>query len=521
MFLNNNKATKYLSHLWIYLISGFLFGLISPPYNHELHPLLAVIPLLTIPLLAPFLYAASTFTGSKKFWALWLWGSSATFSRSMWLVNVNIEGKWAYIILALCLLSLFLGIWYVASGYLLSWSRKYLGRLWFILFPGLWVILDYTKSLGELSFPWLFQGYLFTPFLSFSQLGAVTGIWGLTWLAIFASVLFYLRFFEGKPQRLSERSFIIFIIFVSILGHLRINRSEFEDNFRVALIQSNLDHKNWDKKTSLDKAMKINLDLIRSVKDSAVDLIVLPESGVYTYLDHNGRRKTEVRQWAKESDVPIMLGTLDYIRREKPDSGYKVYNTTFLQRPGKYRFEKYYKMKLVPVSEGMPYGWKFPILSRIKIPGGSFQRGFEDVVWDIDSSFSVAPTICYESIYPEFIRRRVGSTVDAMVNVTNDSWFGDSPGPYQHAIMARFRSIETGVPVVRCAASGISFVTNGVGQIVSSTELGERISTVVDVPTRLEKTIYLRFGDWFVWLNALAVVCVFLMILSNKKRGAE
>lgn len=519
MFLNSSSASKYLSHLWLYIIYGFLFGLISPPYDQTQHVLLTVVPLLTIPLFAPFFYASLNFTGAKKFWALWLWGSSATFSRTMWLINVNIEGKWLYIILALCLLSLFLGIWYVASGYLLSWSRKFLGKFWFLLYPGLWVILDYSKSLGELSFPWLFQGYLFTPFLSLSQIGAVTGIWGLTWLAIFASILFYLRFVEASSKRYFEYGLAVLVVLVSLAGYMRIEQSEVSDKFRVALIQSNLDHKNWDKKSSLDKAMKISKDLIASVKEDSVDLIVLPESGVYTYLDHNGRRKAEVRQWAKESGVPIALGTLDYIRREKPDSGYKVYNTAFLQRPGKYQFEKYYKMKLVPVSEGMPYGWKFPILSRIKIPGGSFQRGFENVVWDFDSTFSIAPTICYESIYPDFIRSRVGTDVDAMVNVTNDSWFGDSPGPYQHAVMARFRAIETGVPVVRCAASGISLVTDGVGRIVKKTKLGERTAAVVDVPARLKSTIYLRFGDWFVWLNMIAVLAVF--VVNRVKRGAE
>ncbi len=514
-----NMLKQLFVKWWFYLPAGFLFGLISPPYNHELNWFLLPVPLLSIPLLTPLIYSALRFRGKKRFFTLWLWGIAAIFSRSMWLVNVTIEGKWIYVVFALFLLSLFLGIAFALAGYLAALSRRFFGKFWILIYPSLWVLLDYVKSTGELSFPWLLQGYLFTPFLPFAQLGAVTGLWGLTWIAVFASLLFYIRFADRKPLIKVEVALLIFITAVSLWGAVRLKRAQVEEKFKVALIQSNLDHKNWDKETSLDEAMELNEEMIQSVEDSAVDLIVLPESGVYAYLDYSWVRKKEVFRWARESNTPIMLGTLDYTVREKPDSGYDIYNSAFMIRPDQLRFEKYRKMKLVPVSEGMPYGWKFPLLSRIKIPGGSFQRGFENVTWDIDSSFSIVPTICYEAIYPGFNRDRLLDGGDATVNITNDSWFGISKGPYQHLEMARFRAIETGVPVIRCAASGISVVTDCYGRYLAKTTLGERATLVSSVPKKLSPTIYMRFGDWFIWVNILMVIFASVISVIRGRKG--
>lgn len=514
MFL---KKDSLLLFLMKYSVLGFLFGVISAPYNHELSPQLFPVPFLSLPLLFPFIHLVINEKKHRKFWGLWLWGTFVTFAKTMWLINVTIEGKWIYVLLALFLLSLFLGVWYTVTGYVLTFLHKKKSGIWPFTAAAAWVVIDWLKSTGELSFPWYLQGYLFTSVLPFSQIAAVTGIWGMTWIVILCSCLLYRRLVEKQPMIRSEAALLILFSLVILWGTYRVRTQPSDTLFTVGLVQSNLDHKNWDRKSSLDRAMAINDSLMGAVKDLGVDLFVLPESGVYTYLDHNWRRTREVQSWVEKYKAPIMMGTLDYTKRDDGSGKRNVYNTAFLQRPFSKQFEKYYKMKLVPVSEGMPYGWKFPILSRIEIPGGSFSRGFEETVWEIDSSFSIAPTICYEAIYPGFNRSRVKNSVDAVVNITNDSWFGVSRGPHQHAEMARLRAIETGVPVVRCAASGVSMVVDPVGRVLAKTTLGTRDILVSGVPEKRKPTLYVLLGDWFVYV--MAIFLAVTIVLSYRKKN--
>jgi len=496
------------------IIAGVLFGLISPPLNSDLHWSLTLVPFLSIPLLLPFFVIAGDGSLKRRIGRLLLWGTSANIGRIWWLTMVTIPGKWIYIVIAMIVLSLFLALWYLVSGLLLHKLKVSFPRLWIVLFPSAWVILDYIKCSGELSFPWMYQGYLFTPLLPLAQLSSVTGVWGITWLAIFASALLWARFVDKSPTIIAERILFGIVTVTLVIGFIRLSSPIKNRDFRVALVQQNIDQINWDKEHSLDNAQAITGDLIRSVKDSSVDWILLSESGVYAYLDHNWKRKVEVMGWVAGAGVPIALGTLDYTEKMAPDTGYNVYNTSFLLRPDSVNFEKYNKMKLVPVSEGMPYGWKFPILSRIKIPGGGFQRGFEEVLWKLNG-VTAAPTICYEAIYPGFNRDRVNKGADCIVNMTNDSWFGISSGPYQHAAMARMRAIECGVPMIRCTASGISYVTDGLGRIVKETKLGTRDVIVANVPVRESTTLYLKFGDWFVGVSTLMII---IAVIVKKRR---
>ncbi len=506
--------SKYAMKWWMIVIWGVLFGLISPPYNSELHWGFTYVPLLSIPLLLPYIAISSIETKRKRFFTLWLWGTAATFARVYWLKNVTIESKYGQILLAIVLLSAFLGLWYTLVGMFVPTIKRVFGKQWILIFPLLWVLSDYLKTVGELSFPWMMQGYLFLPYSFFAQLASVTGIWGLTSVVIFLSVLLYSRFVDQQKNYYCEAGALVFIVAITVWGWNRLDTAEeFKPIGKVALIQSHIDHKNWDRDSSLTASMIVSDSMIQTVKDSSVDLVILPESGVYAYLDHRWNRKRLVMEWVREAEVPILLGTLDH---ETDDSGkMSIYNSTFLLRPNTYEFEKYFKMKLVPVSEGIPYGWKFDILSRIKVVGG-FSRGFDNTKWKITDSLTVAPTICYEAIYPNFNRVR-GDSVNVIVNTTNDSWFGISQGPYQHSQMARMRTIETGIPMIRCAASGISFVADGYGRVIAKTGIYTREVLVSEVPDRIAPTIYFKFGNWFILFSVIVTV-VGAVIMSYKDR---
>jgi apolipoprotein N-acyltransferase len=112
------------------------------------------------------------------------------------------------------------------------------------------------------------------------------------------------------------------------------------------------------------------------------------------------------------------------------------------------------------------------------------------------------PLICYEAIFPDAAVPR-GERPGWLVNVTNDGWFGISTGPYQHFQQARVLAIAEGLPLVRAANTGISAVVDPLGRTISALPLG--VEGVLDarLPTAIEPTIYLSFGNYILVLTLL------------------
>jgi apolipoprotein N-acyltransferase len=99
-------------------------------------------------------------------------------------------------------------------------------------------------------------------------------------------------------------------------------------------------------------------------------------------------------------------------------------------------------------------------------------------------------------LFPDFVRRRVLAGANILVNITNDGWFGNSNGPYHHACMARLRSVENGISLVRCANSGISMAVDQYGRIINRTLLGDRTYLTATSSLAVIPTFYTMHGDW-------------------------
>jgi apolipoprotein N-acyltransferase len=176
---------------------------------------------------------------------------------------------------------------------------------------------------------------------------------------------------------------------------------------------------------------------------------------------------------------------------------------------------------LVPFSEVMPFEARFPILSRVNLGNASFKRGQSEPVFRINKNLEIAPYICYEIIFPAFVRRRLKESTNLLVNVTNDGWFRRSSGPYQHAAMSQLRSIENGISLARSANSGISMHVDPYGRILSQTKLYTRDIVTMDIPTYRIMTYYTRFGDWFVIFCAILTAVGIFTGVTQKRRPGE
>jgi apolipoprotein N-acyltransferase len=141
-------------------------------------------------------------------------------------------------------------------------------------------------------------------------------------------------------------------------------------------------------------------------------------------------------------------------------------------------------------------------------------KGFGDMVpGRVQTIFTVKAArlgvlICYESVFPDLTRRAVKRGAEILVNITNDAWYGDSSAPYQMLAMAAIRSVETKVPMIRVANTGISAIILPAGQIVAPTALFHRTTEIEDVAYRPERTIYTIVGDLF------AEICFGLTVVA-------
>ncbi|ALA17329.1 MULTISPECIES: apolipoprotein N-acyltransferase [Chelatococcus] len=178
----------------------------------------------------------------------------------------------------------------------------------------------------------------------------------------------------------------------------------------------------------------------------------------------------------------------------------------------------YDKVHLVPFGEYLPLDGllrRLGLRQFVHAPGG-FEAGRERTVLPVPGLPPVAALICYEAIFPGAVLPQDGTRPGVLLNVTNDAWFGETPGPYQHMAQARLRSIEEGIPLVRAANTGISAVVDGYGRIIASLPLGTEGVLDAPLPEALSPTIYARLGDVVFWFFTLSVAAG---AMTARRRG--
>ena len=178
----------------------------------------------------------------------------------------------------------------------------------------------------------------------------------------------------------------------------------------------------------------------------------------------------------------------------------------------------YDKVHLVPFGEYLPFQELLESLGLrqlTKLQGG-FLAGDRRRALAVPDAPPFLPLICYEIIFPDEAVPK-GERPGWLLNVTNDGWFGNSSGPYQHLQQARVRAIEQGLPLVRAANTGISAVVDPFGRIVSELPLGTEGVIDSGLPEARDPTLYLRGGDGLV---KILFGLAFLVVIGRRWRSS-
>ena len=196
----------------------------------------------------------------------------------------------------------------------------------------------------------------------------------------------------------------------------------------------------------------------------------------------------------------------------------------FYTEKGQQLEQRYDKIHLVPFGERIPGQKLFPFLGKIRLGQAEFAPGDSLKLFQPVPDVQVGCLICFEVVFPEVAAGLVRRGAQILVNLTNDGWYGNSSGPYQHLALARLRAIVTRRSIARAANTGISAMIDPAGRVLCRAGYGRRSALALELPLNDGVTFAVRYSAWlqlllFLLLVGGMVICRRMKPLSNRREN--
>lgn len=512
-----------LIRLWA-LLGGLAAGLAHPPFG--------LLPgLLGYALILATLEADSPRPMRSAFFRGWL-GGVGYFGISTWwivepfLVDAKVHGWMAPF-----------GIVAMAGGLALFWGVAALvyralrpeGPWKVLVFAGCFAGFEWLRGHVLTGFPWNLPGEAWRAGGAPSQGAALVGAYGLTWITLAvaaAPAVFGFRL---------GRSPVIATLALALAGLAGLYgygwsrlRGELPaapaDAPRIRVVQADIDQKDKWKPENLRLIFDSYAGLTRRPAAAAPEIVVWPEGALPAVIDDliaPGSIYGPLLVDALQEGQTLLMGANRAELAPTADglADVRYFNSlvAFRRKGGGLRVTGVYdKHRLVPFGEYLPLGdlaTRLGIRSLVHMPE-DFSAGPPPRPLAPWGAPALQPLICYEALFPGFVRAgagREGIRPTWILNVSNDAWFGRTSGPLQHLNLASYRAIEEGLPIVRSTPTGVSAVIDGYGRVLPGARLGLGELGVIDakLPPPLAPTLYHRLGDApfgaMLVLSALAV----------------
>ena len=416
------------------------------------------------------------------FFTGWLFGFGYFVAGLWWLGHALMidaeQFAWA-LPLAILGLPAFLAIFYGLAAALarLLWSDGF-GRIAALAFG--FGLLEWLRSFVFTGFPWNAIGYGMMPTPLMMQSAHLISMLGVTVLSVF---VFAAPALLGTRQGAIPGIGLAILLFGAHLGYGYYALHQPEPAFRsdakapvVRIVQPNIDQE-AKQNTASDRTAIFEQHLALTAAPpreggKRPDIIVWPETALPFILTDNSDALTRMADVLSDDQI-LITGA---VRAEDMGPGMppRYYNSIYVIDGKGQIIGAADKVHLVPFGEYVPFESvleNFGIANIVEMPGG-FSAAARRGLLTLPSSIRLYPLLCYEIIFPNEMTPDI-ERADAIVNVTNDAWFGDTPGPYQHFQQARVRAVEYGLPLIRSANSGISALVDAHGRVVSGLDLNQ------------------------------------------------
>lgn len=483
---------------------------------------------------------------SKFFWILWLnlllWNIATTW----WIWNASPGGAVGAIV-ANSLLMCFPWMLY-------RFTKNKLGIIsGLVAFVTYWLTWEFIHHNWDLSWPWLTLGNVFATHPDWVQWYEFTGTTGGSlWILVVNSLCFTailkMQANAGSSQPtlygriiLPALTAILLPLLISYLafgsGNNATDNAGGQNN--VVVVQPNVEP--YTEKFTTDPFILINkmIALSESKIDSNTRLVVWPETAIPVQVWENrimtdpyyakvfafARKHPQIqllsgidsyRNWGKANKTGFSIRTLNN------GDQYEAYNTAFATDNSS-RFELYHKRKLVPGVESLPawLGFMSSIFDDLGGTTGSLGTSDSAIIFSFAGNpYKTAPIICYESIYSDYVTEYVKRGATLLTIITNDGWWGETPGYKQHMNMARLRAIENRRWIARSANTGISCFIDPQGHVIDPQPWDTPAAIKMSIPALTSLTFYAAHGDWIsrvTWPLALLII-VFTAFTAMRKK---
>ncbi|MGE3318649.1 MAG: apolipoprotein N-acyltransferase [Candidatus Berkiella sp.] len=373
-----------------------------------------------------------------------------------------------------------------------------------LAFPALWVLFEILRGYLLTGFPWLYMGYsqIGNQLVSFAPIGSV---WLVSWAAVFVASILYC-FVNYFSQHQSNKKYLagLFVLLFAVWGAafgLRETTwtTPTDKKLTTTLIQGNIAQLlRWDPayiSQIIDIYQTLTATALAKVPET--DLLVWPEGAIPVPLPVSQSLFNNMGNALASRNIALISGVPTQVANQQ-----SYYNTLLAVGSSN---GAYHKEHLVPFGEYVPFEKMLRgLIAFFNLPMSNFIEGPKNQGPLIVKDFRFAPAICYEIAYPTFVQG-MSKKADAIITVSNDTWFGRSIGPFQHLQMAQFRAIETGKYVVRATNTGFTAIIDNKGKIVEIAPQFEPAFMSSDVIAFEGATPWVRYGIWPL-LIALGVV---------------
>jgi apolipoprotein N-acyltransferase len=460
-----------------------------------------------------FYILLSPIKGWRAFFLGWLFGLGYFLVGLYWIGNaLLVPGNtflwvWPLAVLGLPVgLAIFTGAgcWLAARLADLKTWRGYAALIVCLIF------VEWLRGHIFTGFPWNLYGYGWAGHLPMVQSVSLFGVYGLTLLTIAWCTLPGFLLASGQSRKVVSFSTIVLLLSLGCFygwgwNRLNTNPPQSRDDVIVRVVQPNIPQdEKWDRELQVQNLQKI-------VRQSSADFIsgktyavIWPETAISDYVAKDKNAADFIRDsiFLPGRHGFLISGVLRH--EEDPDGKPRYSNSLVAYDTNLTPVATYNKSHLVPFGEYIPFQKFIPLKPVVQFSGFTPGDGIETQLVSGLPSFS--GLVCYEVLFPGFVAEKTPRP-EWIINVTNDSWYGDSPGPYQHLTKAVYRAVEEGLPLARAANTGVSAFIDSYGRIES--KIGYNKTGYIDVALAkpaLNATLYTQHKDLFVLMTGLALL---------------
>ena len=371
----------------------------------------------------------------------------------------------------------------------------------FLMLPSLVVLAEYICANFLYGFPWTSFSLIYSNNIIGTSLIFYLGSYGLSFIIILFFLFPYIFFFNNKNNK--KKLLIFYLIILFILTSLIIyrnsnNTKEQFEKVSVSFVQ--LSYKINQHLSNENLSEKYD-EIIRIIKNNKSEIIIFGEND-YPYLMTN--KDIINLQSALNIKQNLIIGST---RKDQN----RYFNSFFLINKNTY--QKFDKKILVPFGEFIPLRKVFKLMEFI---AGTvdFTKGSDQRLLKLNNGITILPVICYEMIYFWKLLNLDNKNANLIVNLTNDSWFGNFSGPYQHFYFSKLRAAEFNRMIFRVSNNGISGFIDRYGKVINNTNLNERVINNFEVTFQNPEHNYMHIHKFInVFIFLLIALC---FLIRNK-----